>query len=204
MRWALCSNGAVRFDLHAGRPVRVTTLDEATVGALVAAVRGVVPGVRLGWETIRGFGFEPDFPHLPETSDRRGGPQALGDVGAAIKLYIGHPRLTDVSLQRAVANHLPAGTVATTSGAPFIEATAATANKGDAAAALVAELGFSAEQCVGIGDQMNDVSLLAWAGHSIAMENAHPDVIATADEVTGHHADDGAAKAIERLIALPG
>jgi hydroxymethylpyrimidine pyrophosphatase-like HAD family hydrolase len=203
VRWALCSNGAVRFDLHAGYPVCVTTLDKPTIAALVDGVRSAAPEAAFGWETIDGFGFEPEFSHPPETFDRGGGPGSLGEVEAAVKIYIGHPRLTDVSLQRAMSDHIPDGIVAATSGAPFIEATAATANKGAAAASLVADLGMSADECVAIGDQMNDMSLLAWAGHSIAMSNAHPDVLAIADEVAGHHAEDGAAIAIEGLLALP-
>lgn len=203
MRWALCSNGAVRFDLQAGRPVRVTTLDQPTIAALVTAVRSATPETAFGWETVQGFGFEPEFSHTPETYDRRGGPQTLTELGTAVKIYIDHPRLTDVALQRALADHLPDGVVAATSGAPFIEATAASANKGAAAASLATEFGLAAEECVAIGDQMNDLSLLTWAGHAIAMQNAHPEILAVADEVAGHHAEDGAAAAIERLIALP-
>ena len=206
IRWAVCSNGAVRFDLAANAPERVTTLDRARIEAIVRSVRRAAPEAGFGWETLEGFGFEPGFPQPPEDESvaaHNGGPDSLDDLEAAIKIYIGHPRLVDVSLQRAVADHLPADVVAPTSGVAFIEATAATATKGAAAASLAADLGIAADECVAIGDQMNDVSLLTWAGHSIAMANAHPGILAIADEVAGHHAEDGAAVVIERLLALP-
>ncbi len=207
LRWALCSNGAVRFDLSAGAPTEVTTIHRESIAAVVMAARAALPDVGFGWETIDGFGFEGEFAHPPgdvlQNPGPRTGPQDLADVEEAIKLYISHPVLTDVALQRALAPHLPTSVDAATSGAPFIEATAITATKGAAAAALAEDLGFEASDTAAIGDQMNDRSLLLWTGHAIAMGNAHPDILELADEVTARNTDDGAAAAIERLIALP-
>jgi hypothetical protein len=42
--------------------------------------------------------------------------------------------------------------------------------------------------------------MLEWAGRGIAVENAHPDVIAVADEITAACDDDGVAIALERLV----
>ncbi|QIK71852.1 HAD hydrolase family protein [Propioniciclava coleopterorum] len=42
--------------------------------------------------------------------------------------------------------------------------------------------------------------MLAWAGHGVAMGNAVPAALAVADEVTGHHDEDGVAEVIERLL----
>jgi hypothetical protein len=48
------------------------------------------------------------------------------------------------------------------------------------------------------GDMPNDVPMLRWAGHGVAMANAHADVLAAADEVTGTNAEDGVAQVLER------
>jgi len=48
----------------------------------------------------------------------------------------------------------------------------------------------------------NDLPMLGWAGHAVAVANAHPDVRAAADEITASNDDDGVARVIERL--LPG
>jgi hydroxymethylpyrimidine pyrophosphatase-like HAD family hydrolase len=47
----------------------------------------------------------------------------------------------------------------------------------------------------------NDLPMLGWAGHAVAVANAHPGVLAAADEVTATNDDDGVARVIERLLA---
>jgi hydroxymethylpyrimidine pyrophosphatase-like HAD family hydrolase len=43
------------------------------------------------------------------------------------------------------------------------------------------------------------VPMLAWAGHGVAVENAHPDAVAVADEIALSCDDDGVARVLERL-----
>ncbi len=58
--------------------------------------------------------------------------------------------------------------------------------------------GVSAADVVAFGDMPNDLPMLGWAGHGVAMANAHPDVLAAADEVTAPHGEDGVALVLER------
>ena len=44
----------------------------------------------------------------------------------------------------------------------------------------------------------NDLEMLQWAGMSVAMGNAHPEVMAVAREIAPHHAEDGVAQILER------
>ena len=53
---------------------------------------------------------------------------------------------------------------------------------------------------IAFGDMPNDLPMLAWAGHSVAVANAHPDVLAAVDEVTATNEDDGVAGVLERLL----
>ena len=53
---------------------------------------------------------------------------------------------------------------------------------------------------VAFGDMPNDVPMLQWAGHGVAVGNAHEQVLAVADEVTATNDDDGVAKVLERLF----
>ena len=59
-------------------------------------------------------------------------------------------------------------------------------------------LEIAAEDVVAFGDMPNDVPLLSWAGHGVAMGNAHPEAMAAADEVTAANSDDGVAGVLER------
>ena len=47
----------------------------------------------------------------------------------------------------------------------------------------------------------NDIPMLVWAGRGVAVANAHPDVLAVADEVTRSNDQDGVAIVIESLLA---
>jgi hydroxymethylpyrimidine pyrophosphatase-like HAD family hydrolase len=51
------------------------------------------------------------------------------------------------------------------------------------------------------GDMPNDLPMLEWAGYSVAVANAHPEVLAVADEVTASNDDAGVARVLERLFA---
>ena len=59
-------------------------------------------------------------------------------------------------------------------------------------------LEIRAEDIVAFGDMPNDVPMLLWAGHGVAMGNAHPEAIAAANEVTSANSDDGLARVLER------
>jgi Cof subfamily protein (haloacid dehalogenase superfamily) len=82
----------------------------------------------------------------------------------------------------------------------LIEATGPGASKGDALARLAAHLGASQSGTMAVGDQDNDVSMIAWAGLGVAMGNASPAAKAAADVIAPPLEADGAAWAIERYV----
>ena len=51
-----------------------------------------------------------------------------------------------------------------------------------------------------IGDDLNDVPMLGWAGLGIAMGNAKPAAQAVARETTATNAEHGVAQAIRRWL----
>jgi hydroxymethylpyrimidine pyrophosphatase-like HAD family hydrolase len=70
--------------------------------------------------------------------------------------------------------------------------------KGSALETLRVELGISASDTMAVGDGFNDVEMLAWAAHGVAMGQAPESVRAVADEVTAPVARDGLALALRR------
>jgi len=74
-------------------------------------------------------------------------------------------------------------------------------SKAAALAEVCAELGVGPKEVVAFGDYPNDLPMLEWAGHAVAVANAHPDVLRVADEVTASDADDGVALVLDRLTA---
>ena len=59
----------------------------------------------------------------------------------------------------------------------LVEISAAGVTKATTLALLCDELGIRAEEVVAFGDMPNDLAMLAWAGTSYAMANAHPSVL---------------------------
>jgi hydroxymethylpyrimidine pyrophosphatase-like HAD family hydrolase len=56
-------------------------------------------------------------------------------------------------------------------------------------------------QIVAIGDDVNDITMIASAGLGVAMGNARPEVAAVARRVIGRNDEDGLAKFLEELVA---
>lgn len=89
-----------------------------------------------------------------------------------------------------------------TSSAPGnIEITPPDAGKGTALAHVASLLGLSRENVMAVGDAGNDLNMLEYAYHSVAMGNASPEVMACCRYRTGTNDECGVAQMIERVIA---
>lgn len=77
-------------------------------------------------------------------------------------------------------------------------------NKGTALAMLASHLGVAQEETVAVGDGLNDLEMVEWAGLGVAMGNAPLEVRSAARIVTGTIKEDGAARALEEIfLATP-
>jgi Cof subfamily protein (haloacid dehalogenase superfamily) len=66
---------------------------------------------------------------------------------------------------------------------------------------VVAEaLGIPASQVLAVGDGRNDLEMFAWAGRSVAMGQAPPEVQDAADQVCADVYEDGLADVLEELL----
>jgi hydroxymethylpyrimidine pyrophosphatase-like HAD family hydrolase len=83
----------------------------------------------------------------------------------------------------------------------LLEIAARGVSKATALAQLCEERGIGREAVVAFGDMPNDLPMLVWAGHAVAVANAHPEVRAAADEITAGNDDAGVARVLERLFA---
>ncbi len=83
----------------------------------------------------------------------------------------------------------------------FLEAMSPRAGKGRALLELAGMLGVSRCETAAIGDDLNDLDMFAAAGVAVAMGNATERVKRAADFVVGTNACDGAAEAIDAVVA---
>jgi hydroxymethylpyrimidine pyrophosphatase-like HAD family hydrolase len=100
-----------------------------------------------------------------------------------------------------LAYGLPPHLSASHAGLPFAELGAPGVSKATALAALVVDLGATADNVIVFGDERNDHEMLVWAGCGVAMGNADSITRSLADLVAGTNDDDGVAAVLERVAA---
>jgi len=82
----------------------------------------------------------------------------------------------------------------------FLELCEASVSKGNALAFLAERHGIQKEEVMAIGDSLNDIDMIKYAGLGIAIGNARSEVKKEADYITGTNNEDGVALAIEEFI----
>jgi hypothetical protein len=205
---AICSNGAIVYDLGHDRIVQHVHLPAETARAVIEAMRVAIPGVAFAFVRGLDFACEPEYTALARAEDHshdlalvtRGEAVALLDVPAT-KLIVRHRELTPPQLFERLNALGLSGFEASLSGAPFLDMVAAGVSKAAALAGICADLGIDAIEVGAFGDAPNDLPMLEWAGRPIAVANAYPEVLALIPERTESNDDDGVALAIERLLA---
>ncbi|MER2063207.1 MAG: Cof-type HAD-IIB family hydrolase [Alkalibacterium sp.] len=75
------------------------------------------------------------------------------------------------------------------------------AQKGIAVSQLAKQLGIKADEVMTIGDNINDLSMLEWAGYSVAVANAEPEAKKAAKFETSSNRQNGVAEAISRVLS---
>jgi Cof subfamily protein (haloacid dehalogenase superfamily) len=73
-------------------------------------------------------------------------------------------------------------------------------SKGSTLARWAIERGYTREEVMAVGDNLNDLDMLEFAGTSVVMANASPAIRASGFHLTGSNDEDGLADAIRRFI----
>jgi HAD superfamily hydrolase (TIGR01484 family) len=199
---AICSNGALEYDMRAGTVTARHLIAPEALAAAARALRAAFPGIGLAVERPHSRGADDVYQSVNFDTNQsipRPGERALFAEPAA-KLLARHLGYRPDELL-ALATPVLDGLVSAchSSGEGLIEMAAVGVSKGTAVAELAASHGISAADVLAFGDMPNDLPLLAWAGTSCAVANAHPAVLAAATCVIGGHDEDGVAEYLERL-----
>jgi Cof subfamily protein (haloacid dehalogenase superfamily) len=202
---AICANGGVLWDLHSDSAIEEFPLEPAIAREVVALLQAAMPGGHWAVERADGFGHEPTYmPRWPVPENTIIEAVETLVEQPSLKLMLRHDRLTaDVLLQRAreVVGHL-AELSHSNSADGLLEIAAAGVSKASALTRVCAERGLRSEDGIAFGDMPNDLPMLEWAGHAVAVANAHPDLITAADEVTTANDDAGVARVLERVFGI--
>lgn len=82
---------------------------------------------------------------------------------------------------------------------PYLEITSVRVSKGVALEAVAASMGIARDEVMAIGDAMNDLSMLSWAGTGVAIGHAPEAVRRVASYITQSGPGDGVAEALVRF-----
>jgi Cof subfamily protein (haloacid dehalogenase superfamily) len=201
---AVCSNGAIIYDLKDDAVVEYWPLEQAVVAQLIVQLREAAPGVLFALEYGLRSGREPAFPAPPKDLQALEVPNddaLILSREPTVKLIAYHPDLKTEDLLEIGKSVAGDTALVTYSGISYIEISATGIHKAWALEKLCARLGIRAEEVIAFGDMPNDLEMLAWAGHGVAVANAHPAVLAQANEITLSNVEDGVAVVLERLLA---
>lgn len=204
-------NGCLAYDVHRARVRHARAIDQTLAIEIVGVIRSrglnVIIESDIDWYVDRLEG--------PIARDVERGaivpPAVVGNVDAGIgdglPVYKIMASLTDPErtaervaleewLMRTVAPHVtvdvaPDGTV---------ELRALGVSKEAAEAQLAAEWSIDPADAIAVGDDVNDLGMIRWAGIGVAMGNAHAQVKDAAQHVTASNDADGVAAVIERFL----
>ena len=168
---------------------------EAEVGPLTVMVEALEHTGAPLWGTRA-----PDWRYEVTVEERARAECLTGDV---IKAYACSPdhhvdALLEVA-RRIVPPHVASVTQA---GLNVVEICPPYVDKGTGLAVVAEAVGVDPADVLVFGDMPNDLPMFDWAGwHRVAVANAHPTLLAAADEVTLSNDEDGVAVYLDRLLS---
>jgi Cof subfamily protein (haloacid dehalogenase superfamily) len=123
----------------------------------------------------------------------------VSDGGPTLILAVDDPEATGARAER-LTQHFGDRALVTHSLPHFCEVASPDAGKLKALEVVLAGLGATPEQVVAFGDGVGDAEMLGWAGLGVAVGDAHPIALKSADTLIPGPDADGVAQALEELL----
>ena len=195
----ICSNGAYEYDRKQQSIVWSHCLSAAMATSIKHRILDALPAASFGWESSLGLSYDAKF--ISEaggahTLEQGGKKETLGQCDV-LKLFVRAPGKKSGELNTMLSRLLYGDAEVSSSGVPFVEITAVGINKGNALSRVACDLGFKSDHTIAFGDNLNDISMLCWAGESVAMGNAINEVKALTSCHTLSNSEDGVAHFLE-------
>ena len=200
MGTAVCANGAVVYDLATETVLSTILVDPALLADAVARLRHALPDATFAGEDSAVVWREPDYP-IQWDQGSNAAPFTEWAHVPMVKLLVRHARLTPDELLATATRELAGLDLTLThssSVGALLEVSAGGVSKATGLAEQARLAGVTLEDCVAFGDMPNDIPMISEVGWGVAVANAHPSVLAVADEVCQANTEDGVARVLER------
>lgn len=187
------------------RVLRDARLPGPSVAAIVAKLEDRMGPMQLLLEVLDNEGaplWGEDVTGWPYPDDLVRQDRSISLVNDVIKAFLRTDDADADALLETARRIVPPDMVALThSGLGWVEMTPPNVDKGTGLAIVAAELGVDADDVLVFGDMPNDIPMFQWAGwRRVAVENAHPALLALADEITLSNERDGVAVYLDNLL----
>ncbi len=197
---ALCCNGGIVLDLDTDEVLASYPLDGTALEQAVTDLRAAGLALAVLGEGLPEFGIatEPDFQYRGPIEPRR---MSLAEIcnSYLVKFLIRpEPGFGQSIVDHFGAHYAAEFTLTRSTNDGLIEISRAGITKGTVIAGLAAGWGIDPSSAIAFGDMPNDIEMLLWAGHSVAMGNADDSVKAIASETAGDHDHSAVAEVLER------
>ncbi|MGC8627355.1 MAG: HAD family hydrolase [Acidimicrobiales bacterium] len=201
----VCSNGAVVVDLETSSLLEVAPIAPEVALHVVTTLRKAFPGIAFAAEDLSYFAWEPGF--TAGATWRSLDEATVGEVDdimsvigpSTTKLVARRPGWPASALLAALGAELAGSANATSSGLDWVEISAPGVSKAYGTERVCQMLEVDASDVLAIGDNHNDLSILAWSGYTAAPANAVAEVLDMVEHVLPTNADDGVAVMLEAL-----
>lgn len=201
---SVCANGAVVYDPKESKVVACRPMNPGQVREVCLRLRERVPQVVFAAHVDSGHRtvHEPGW-HLRGTAHGRSKLARVEELFSepVVKLQARAPGHEPELFVKLVAETVSDLAEVTRQGyRGLVEMGHLGVTKASALAAVAEQHGIASADVLAFGDMPNDVSMLRWAGRSVAVANAHPLARAAAKEVTLANVEDGVAVYLENLL----
>lgn len=196
--WVVASNGAVIARITRRHSLLLEDMQTFDPTTAVRKVWAALPDALVAVEVV-GYGWRVNQRFAPGLLNGRQRVVREQDLWEqpTTRAVVHADGVTDL-----LADIRSAGVTATPAGTDWIDLTAVGLSKASAVEKVRSALGVVPEATLAIGDGINDIELLTWAAHGVAMGHAPGALKAVADEVTGTIDEHGAATVL-RSLAVP-
>ena len=200
---AILANGALVVDLADGRVLASRPMTVGDTLTCVRVLRAAIPGgvFAMEYSDQSAFGREPAYrARWPPGEFRCGAAEQLCDRPVAKLLLRSESHGADAlhALAAEAVRHQLVTLTHSSGQTGLVEISAAGVDKGAALARYAEDLGIAGRDVLAFGDGRNDLSMLSWAGHGVAVSNAHPATRAVADEIGASNDEDAVAAVLSR------
>lgn len=207
----VCANGAIVYDAATDTMLDVCNLspvDLKTIVGIAEAALAAHGGAGFAVERAGESAWAPEKElflvsptYVPAWFSENNGMVSLDELigQSAIKLLVRNEHLSSADIYELVAPHVPPELAHVTFSVPdgLIEVAAPGVTKARGVEFLASRIGAGPSDVIAFGDMPNDIEMLQWVGHGVAMANAVPELKAVADEITRSNNEGGIADVLE-------